>query len=188
MFHPSPPVAVRPSVAQFFLSLHLNRPMNIKSHLPTRIAAALLSVIAAMVMASQSAYAGTLYWEPTGTTGTNASGTWTNATTTLDWTTDSTGVSTGTSGYVAGSDFIFSADSAATGASTVTLAGGGLSANSMTFGNSGVVGGTTSSLGATGNYTFTNGQTLTLGNATTANTIITMAAGAEAVTLNGPLI
>ena len=63
-----------------------------------------------------------------------------------------------------------------------------LSANSLTFGNSGIVSDTTSSLGATGGYTFTNGQTLTLGSVTTGSNIITMAPGVGAVTLQGPVV
>ena len=128
---------------------------------------------------------GTLYWEPGGTSGTNASGTWTTATSTQNWTTDSAGVSTGTSGYAAGSDVVFSADPSATGASFITLAGGALTANSMTFGNGGAIGVTGSSNGATGGYTFANGENVNLGNGAAGNTFITMNSGVGAATFQG---
>ena len=86
-----------------------------------RWSASLLLASLLLLGASSSVNAATLYWEPTGTTGTNASGTWTTVTSTLDWTTDSTGLSTGTTNYINGSDAIFSADPSATGPSTVTL-------------------------------------------------------------------
>jgi autotransporter-associated beta strand protein len=132
----------------------------------------------------QLAMAGTLYWEPTGTTGANATGTWTTATTTLDWTTDSTGLTTPEVGYSAGSDVIFSADPDATGASTITLAGATISVNSLTFGNGGAIGATGASTGATGGYTFTSGETLNVGPAA-GGTIMTLNPGVGPVTFQG---
>ena len=140
----------------------------------------------AAVIAAPIAPATTLYWEPTGTTGANASGTWTTATTTLDWNTDSAGVATPLTFWTNGSDAIFSADPAATSLSTVTM-GSAIAVNSLTFGNSGVVGDTSSSSGATGGYTFTNANTMTLGSVAGTGTALSMAPGVGAVTLSGPV-
>ena len=158
---------------------------------------------AALLGSGPSAKAATKYWEPTGTTGTNASGTWN--TTSAVWNTDSTGVATplttfnnsaatgtyssgtvsGTYAYTVGDDAVFSADPAITALSTVTTTT--LTANSLTFGNAGVTNG-----GATSGFTFTNGGTLTIGsyavsgaNTYAGNAAITMNAGAGPVTFAG---
>ena len=164
---------------------------------------------ASLFSSAPAARAATKYWEPTGSTGTNASGTWN--TTSVSWTTDSTGASgpnttfgnstyTGTysSGTVSGTytstdatlglqadDAVFSADPAITGVSTVTLAAT-IAANSVTFGNASVTNG-----GAASGFTFASGNILTVGNFAptgantyTGNTAITLNAGAGPVIFN----
>ena len=147
---------------------------------PLRGRPALTFALAAYVMAAAltSATAAPIYWEPTGTTGSTANGTWTTAASTI-WSTDSTGVAAPSTSWVSGSDAVFSDDTSDSALSTITM-GSAISANSVTFGNAGVVGG-----GAAGGFTFTNANALSLGATTGSNNIITLNSGAGPVTFQG---
>ena len=116
---------------------------------------------------SQSARAATQYWDVNG-----ASGTW--STSAADWSASSTGG--GDVVWTNSNDAYFSSG-ADTQTGLTTIATTSLYANSATFDGQN-----------TGAYTFTNAGTITLGNATTGNTVITMAANSGAVTFQGAII
>jgi autotransporter-associated beta strand protein len=85
----------------------------------TAIALLLAISLAVQFCSPQSAFAAVDYWQ---TSGTNASGSWSNS----DWNTDSTGGSGGTLGtwnVTSGSDAVFSAGTAAMGAYSVSVTG-----------------------------------------------------------------
>lgn len=137
----------------------------------------LLVMLAALPFGTRG-LAATLYWEPTGTTGANYTGTWTTVTTTLDWNTDSTGVSTPLTGWTQASQANFSVtDPNAVGLSTITLAGAALQPTAVNF------------LSGSGGYTFSNGEVIDFGvndqgSGLTYN-VLTVSPGVGPVTFNG---
>jgi hypothetical protein len=123
-------------------------------------AAALMLAFAA----THSARATTQYWDV------NGSGTWNTSAT--DWSPNSTG---GTdAAFATGNDVIFSSGTITT--PTVTITTTSLAANSITFDGS-----------SSTAYTFSSAGTLTLGNASTGNNVITLNSGAGAVTFQGAI-
>ena len=153
--------------------------------------ATLLSTIMICSAASQSARAGTLYWDSNSTTtgaGTTPTGTWG---TDSFWSTDSLGLLP-TGAYVSASDVVFSAGTDA-GTYTVTVASGSnQNANSLTFeeGNTTLSGTDTPYItlsGAGGNVTVNSGATAVIGNTTSltlAGSVGLTKLGAGTLTLN----
>jgi fibronectin-binding autotransporter adhesin len=112
-------------------------------HRQVRRSASCLAAALVLLTVNTSVKATNVYWDTNGasmgaTNGTTASGTWDNTTTT-NWTTTSNGNSatttynTADSGSPLTADVFFSAGGNATGASTVTLSGTGLTTHSITF-------------------------------------------------------
>ena len=116
---------------------------------------------------SQSARAATQYWDV------NGSGTWNTTAGNNDWSPNSTG---GSDVIWTNSNDAFFSSGADTQTGLTTITTTAVFANSVTFDGSN-----------SGGYTFTNAGTLTLGNATTGNNIITLNSGAGAVTFNGTI-
>jgi autotransporter-associated beta strand protein len=127
------------------------------------LAAALLLAIPL----GRSARAATQYWDV------NGNGTWNTTTGANNWSPNSTGNSD--TNFVTGNDAVFSSGTITT--PTITITTTALAANSVTFDGS-----------SSTAYTFTNGGTLTLGNATTGNSVVTLNSGAGAVTFQGAIV
>ncbi len=157
--------------------------------------AAVLAAIPVSTIIARTSQAATKYWEPTGTTGTNATGTWN--TTSSVWNTDSTAANAALTTFTVGSnagntvvstgdDAVFSDDVNATGPSVIAVSLVSTNVvNSMTFGNPGLG---NASAGATGSWTFNGGTIgLGLGSTGTATNVLTMNAGVGAVTINSSL-
>jgi fibronectin-binding autotransporter adhesin len=138
---------------------------SLSSHRKTKLAMAAFAALATGQARGQSS----LWWDTNGATpgasvGTTATGTWDNST--ANWTTDSTGASPTTT-WTGPNTAMFAAGSNATGAYTVTVAAGTTIANvagitieegTLTL----AAGDSASTLGLTGNTTFSNGTTLAI--------------------------